>query len=135
MAVDLYRNKGKIGYPKTELSELRNFEDAFATVFNTTTCEILEDLDEKNINWMNEPLTALTNIGDNDVIKPEHGYYYKIRSYVRPFGRTSYFYMTHDELGARFTTDETEATLWKCEIKNDKYYFSSHKGHPSSVMS
>ncbi len=130
MAVDLYRNKGKIGYPKTELSELRNFEDAFATVFNTTTCEILEDLDEKNINWLNETLTALTNIEDNDVIKPEHGYYYKIRSYVRPFGRTSYFYMTHDELGARFTADETEATLWKCEIKNDKYYFSSHKGHP-----
>lgn len=130
MAIDLYKHRGQIGYPKAWLKENKRFEEIFQRVFNTTTYEPLTNVEEKDIQSLNEALTALSNIDDNDVIKPEHGRYYKIRSYVRPYGREGYFYMADDDTGVHFVNNEAGATLWKCEVKNGKYYFTSHKNNP-----
>lgn len=127
MAKDLYKNRGNIGYPKPWLSASKDFETAYAAVFNTSTHEVKTTATENDVQRLNEVLTALSNIGDNDVVKPEHGKYYKVRSYVQPYGRKAYFYIVDNEQGVHFIGNETEATLWKCEIKNGKYIFTGLK--------
>ncbi len=130
MAKELYQNRGNIGYPKTWLPASREFETTYAAVFDTSTHEIKTTVEEKDVQRLNEVLTALTNIEDNDVLKPEHGKYYKVRSYVQPYGRKAYFYLVDDEQGVRFVPNDTNTTLWKCEVKNGKYFFTSTTGHP-----
>lgn len=130
MAKDLYKNRGKIGYPKPWLPASKDFETAYAAVFNTSTHELKTNVAEKDVQRLNEVLTALTNIGDNDIVKPEHGKFYKVRSYVQPYGRKAYFYLVNDGEGVHFVGTDTNATLWKCEIKNGKYFFTSEAGNP-----
>lgn len=130
MAKELYQNRGKVGYPKTWLQESKDFETAYAAVYNTTDHEVRTNVEKKDVQRLNEVLTALSNIGDNDVVKPEHGKYYKVRSYVLPYGREAYFYIVDDDQGVHFLASEANATLWKCEVKNGKYFFTGVKGHP-----
>lgn len=130
MAKDLYKNRGNIGYPKPWLPASKDFENAYTNVFDTRTHEVKTTATENDVQRLNEVLTALTNIGDNDVVKPEHGKYYKVRSYVQPYGRKAYFYIVDNERGVHFVGNEAEATLWKCEIKNGKYYFTGANRNP-----
>lgn len=129
MACDLYGNKGKMGYPLPSLRIYADFEAAYHDVFDSDG-DVRKQITAAGVQRLRNQLTNLTNISDHQIVMPENGKYYKVRSYVSPYGRDAYFYMTDDTKGEHFVASESEASSWKCEIKNGKYYFTSDNGNP-----
>lgn len=137
MAKQLHGNMGQIGYPYKELSEAEEFETAYAKVFENN--DIVTGVTMAQVNTLKEKLTVLTQISDDKVVKPEDGKYYRVRAYLTPHDRDTYFYMVDDGKGEKLVSDtefknytsetEQQTALWRCSIKNGKYYFTSLKNN------
>lgn len=126
LALVLNENIGKLGYPKSWLAESKNFKTAYQRVFNGEVYRT--DATEDDVIALNEALTALANISDNDVVMPEEGKYYHLRFYLNPNGFTKYYYLKETNEGQFMTADSTEATRWRCYVKDGKYHFVSDRG-------
>ena len=137
MVRQLHGNMGQIGYPYKELSEAEEFETAYAKVFENN--DIVTGVTMAQVNTLKEKLTLLTQISDDKVVKPEDGKYYRVRAYLTPHDRDTYFYMVDDGKGEKLVSDtefknytsetEQQTALWRCSIKNGKYYFTSLKNN------
>lgn len=133
MAKPLHDNMGNIGYPYSWLPEAKAFMTAYDKVFNGT--EINSGITAADVNDLNEKMTLLTQISDDEVAKPEDGKYYQVRAYLSPYNRDTYFYLVDDDQrqhfvsSAEFTADMQKKGRWRCYVKNGKYHFVSDKGN------
>lgn len=126
MATVLYENIGKMGYPHEWLPVSKQLKQAYENVFDGQ--EVKTSATADDLTYLNEAITALTHIGDEDIAKPKDGQYYQVRSYLSPYGRDKYFYLVDNENGQSFTADSTKASRWRCYVKDGKYHFVSDKG-------
>ena len=128
MAQPLHDNMGDIGYPYAWLETSKAFMEAYDKVF--TGKEINPEATMADVKDLNEKMTLLSQIDDDEVAKPVDGNYYQIRAYVSPYGRDSYFYLADDEtVGEYLTADASKATKWRCYVKDGKYHFVSDKNN------
>lgn len=133
MAKPLYENLGKIGYPYAWLPEAKEFQAAYNKVYSGT--EINSSITAADVDCLNEKMTALSQIGDDEVAKPEDGQYYQIRAYLSPHDRDTYYYLVDDDQrqhfvsGGQFTDAMKQKARWRCYIKDGKYHFVSDKGN------
>lgn len=136
MARTLYDNMGSIGYPDDGLAEAGAFRTAYGKVFNGG--DIISTTTATEVDELKRTMTALTQIGDDKVVKPEDGKYYQVRSYLSPYNRDTYYYMVDDGHGEKlvsganfslYTDEEQQAALWRCSVKDGKYHFTSLKGN------
>ena len=81
---------------------------------------------------MRRLLTEITQVKDNEVVKPANRHYYKLCNYQDVYGRYDYFYLAPkvnetDDNG--FTKDVVQATVWRCTTTgNDTYAFADAQG-------
>lgn len=133
MARQLHENMGNVGYPYKSLSESQDFEAAYAKVFKNN--DIVTGVSMTEVKALKETLTRLTQISDEDVVKPEDGKYYRVRAYLAPHDRDTYFYMVDEGKGEKLVSDaefknytsetEQQTALWLCKVKDGKYFFTS----------
>ena len=133
MARQLHENMGNVGYPYKSLSESQDFEAAYAKVFKNN--DIVTGVSMTEVKALKETLTRLTQISDEDVVKPEDGKYYRVRAYLAPHDRDTYFYMVDEGKGEELVSDaefknytsetEQQTALWLCKVKDGKYFFTS----------
>lgn len=136
MAKPLYANMGQIGYPYEWLPAAKTFKAAYEKVFQND--DIASDVTSAEVEDLNEAMTVLSQIGDDEVAKPEDGNYYQVRSYLTPYNRDTYFYVVDDGQGEKLVSntefdkysdaDKLNAR-WRCYIKDGKYHFVSDKGN------
>ncbi len=136
MAKPLYDNMGQIGYPYEWLPAAKTFKAAYEKVFQND--DIASDVTSADVEDLNEAMTVLSQIGDDEVAKPEDGNYYQVRSYLTPYNRDTYFYVVDDGQGEKLVSntdfdkysdaDKLNAR-WRCYIKDGKYHFVSDKGN------
>ncbi len=136
MARPLYANLGAIGYPYDWLPEAGEFKSAYERVYDGT--DIRRDITTADVDNLNERMTLLSQIGDDKVAKPQDGKYYRIRSYLSPYNRDTYYYMMDDNVrGQHLVKKESDALLtdaerqnarWRCYVKDGKYHFVSDQG-------
>ncbi len=136
MAKPLYDNMGQIGYPYEWLPAAKTFKAAYEKVFQND--DIASDVTSAEVEDLNEAMTVLSQIGDDEVAKPEDGNYYQVRSYLTPYNRDTYFYVVDDGQGEKLVSNtefdkysdtEKQNARWRCYIKNGKYHFVSDKGN------
>ena len=133
MAKPLYENLGTIGYPYAWLPEAKEFQAAYNKVYSGT--EINSSITAADVDCLNEKMTALSQIGDDEVVKPEDGQYYQVRAYLSPHDRDTYYYLVDDDQrqhfvsGGQFTDAMKQKARWRCYIKDGKYHFVSDKGN------
>ncbi len=133
MAKPLHDNIGNIGYPYSWLPEAKDFLTAYEKVFSGT--EINSSVTAADVDNLNEKMTILSHIGDDEVAKPEDGKYYQIRAYLSPYNRDTYYYLIDDDerqhfvSSDQFSDDMKQKARWRCYIKDGKYHFVSDKGN------
>ena len=136
MGQALYDNMGHIGYPYDWLEVSKNFKKAYDKVFSGR--DIKEDATMADVMDLNEKMTLLTQIDDDQVAKPTDGNYYYARFYLNPYSRKTYYYVVDDGHGQKFVSNETfdafseaqkTTARWRCYIKNGKYHFISDADH------
>lgn len=136
MAKPLYANMGQIGYPYEWFPAAKTFKAAYEKVFQND--DIASDVTSAEVEDLNEAMTVLSQIGDDEVAKPEDGNYYQVSSYLTPYNRDTYFYVVDDGQGEKLVSntefdkysdaDKLNAR-WRCYIKDGKYHFVSDKGN------
>lgn len=136
MAQALYENMGRLGYPYDWLQASKDFKKAYDKVFSGR--DVKADATMADVDALNEKMTLLTQIGDDDVAKPTDGNYYYARFYLNPYSRKTYYYVVDDGHGQKFVSGDTfegysddrkAAARWRCYMKNGKYHFVSDAGH------
>ena len=136
MAKPLYANLGQIGYPYEWLPAAKTFKAAYEKVFQND--DIVSDVTSADVEDLNEAMTVLSQIDDDEVAKPEDGVYYQVRSYLTPYNRDTYFYVVDDGQGEKLVSNtefdkysdaEKQNARWRCYIKDGKYHFVSDKGN------
>lgn len=137
MAKSLYDNIGKIGYPYDWMPASKAFKAAYVKVFQDN--DIISGVTSADVDELNETTTTLSQIGDDDVVKPEEGKYYQVRAYLSPHDRDTYFYMVDDGTGEKLVKDtefkkyttesQKQSARWRCYIKDGKYHFVSDRGN------
>ena len=94
-----------------EASEEKADPNAFAKAYDKvfTGKEINPEATMADVKDLNEKMTLLSQIDDDEVAKPVDGNYYQIRAYVSPYGRDSYFYLADDETVGEYLTADASA--------------------------
>lgn len=125
IARDLHANRGRLGYPKPELKKWQEFETLYDEVFDSD--DLKEGVSVAELQKMEQLITALNDkVGDNDIVKPQDGAWYKLSNYTHPFGREAFYYANRDAGGVEsFGNDSTEATLWQCRQVGNTYVFTT----------
>lgn len=133
MAKALYSNLGQIGYPYSWLPEAKEFRSAYEKIYNGV--DIQQGVTAADVDDLNEKMTALSQIGDDEVAKPEDGKYYQIRAYLSPYNRDTYYYMVDDNvqgqhfvLSTQLSDTDKQNYRWRCYIRDGKYHFISDQG-------
>lgn len=131
MATDLYKHKGEQGYPLSTLSAMQKFDKAYTDVFDAEG-QLKSDATSEQVDALRRLLAEITQVKDNEVVKPANRHYYKLRNYQDVYGRYDYFYLAPkvnetDDNG--FTKDVAQATVWRCTTTgNDTYAFADAQG-------
>lgn len=129
-ALDLYRNKGAMGYPKTDLPEMQAFLKAYQAVFDTEG-KVQPDATDEKLQQLGQSLIELAAIGDDQVVRPASKGYYRLRNYQDLYGRATYYYLkqgTDAQTPDIFTPQAEEATLWRCTESEGKFTFVAEDG-------
>jgi hypothetical protein len=128
MARVLRDSLGRLGYPSADLDGSSQFLTAYARVFSDG--DLREGVTADDLAALKAALTALTGVGDSDIVLPEDRHVYQVRFFLSPYGRDRYYYLAEsDDRGQYFTTDEAEAAQWTCIVSDGQYHFLGTHGH------
>lgn len=128
MAFELYNNGGKLGYPKNDCSEYQAFRMAYAQVYEDNR-KVKDNVGNEEIRQLKETLQALSQIGNEDIAKPETSRYYRLRNYQDIFGRPRYWYVGRNQYDEFLTQRADSATSWLLEQTGNGYKIKDGKGN------
>lgn len=128
LAFLLYDNGGKMGYPKNDLPDYQAFRTAYELVYKNDKT-IKGEVGNEEIKRLKETLQTLSQIQDEDIVKPEAGRYYRLRNYQDIFGRPRYWYVARNEYGEYFTQEAAVAVSWLLSQADNGYKLTDDKGN------
>ncbi|MGI6243030.1 MAG: reprolysin-like metallopeptidase [Prevotella sp.] len=128
LANELYRNIGKMGYPKADIKQSQQLKARYETVY-TEDGKPQANLDAAAVDAMEQVLIDIGTIDDDKVVMPTVGKTYKIASYHEKYGTERYFYLKQpesadtDPLMARNAPEE--GAEWKTGWVDGLYRFTA----------
>lgn len=125
-ALDVYRNFGKLGYPKVQCKEGLHFREKFEQIF-TREGKLKVGFTKQECDELEYALIALGKISDEDIVMPTVGRKYKIASYHNVYDKERWFFLSPDGKGgeALHMNQPDKGAEWSCEMIDSLYRFTA----------
>jgi hypothetical protein len=117
LADELYHNIGKLGYPKAEIAQSKRMKELYEQVYDAANGKPKAALDAETVEALEEVLTDIGTIDEEQVVMPDAGKTYKIASYHDKYARERYFYLGQQ------ATPETDPELIPDTQENGAEWF------------